>query len=199
MYRGSGPRILPIVVIVLIVALVIAALVSVGRMVFSSSTSPTSQSQHDGIAAVLLDTSNARAVRWTVRGPIVGNEKFQSYQITVSPTTRSYIVYNGYLDQVVATKTYINNTEAYEQFVYALNRADIATTRAAADSDLRGVCATRGLVYMFETVKSGTADQSEWTSTCVGSKGTMNAKPDQIHALFVNQVPDFKPLFNQIY
>ena len=118
---------------------------------------------YDGSAAVLLDTSNARAVRWTVRGPIVGNEKFQSYQITVSPTTRSYIVYNGYLDQVVASKTYINNTEAYEQFVYALNRADIATTRAAADSDLRGVCATRGLVYMFETVKSGTADQSEWT------------------------------------
>jgi flagellar basal body-associated protein FliL len=199
MYRGSSPRILPIVIIVLVVALVIAALVSVGRMVFSSNTSSTNQSENDGVAAVLLDTADTRAVRWAVRGPIVGDERFQSYQIMISPTARMYTVYNGYLDQVISTNTYDNNIEAYTQFVYALSLANIATTRSAADSDLRGVCATNGLAYVFETVKSDVADHSIWSSSCAGSKGTMAAQPDQIQALFVNQVPDFKPLFNQIY
>lgn len=199
MYRGSGPRIFPLIVIVLVAALVIAAVVSIGRFLFVGNTSSVVKTAHDGIAAVVYDTSDSRAVRWTVRGPIVAKEKFQSYQITVSPTQRTYTTYIGYLDQVVTTHTYDNNRQAYEQFVYALGKADIATTRVAADSDMRGVCATHGLAFMFETIADTKADNSEWTSTCAGSKGTMTAKPVQIQALFTNQIPDFKPSFDNVY
>ncbi len=198
MYRGSGPRVLPIIIIVLVVALVIAALVSVGRMFFASSDTQ-SQSQHDGIQAALLNTSDDRGVRWTVRGPLVADEKFQSYQITVTPSSRTYTVYSGYLDQVVSNQSYGNNLKAYEQFVYALNKSGVNSVRSSTDGDIRGVCATQGLAFVFETVKSSTADNSQWTSTCNGSKGTMSAKTDQVQALFVNQIPDFSPRFDKIY
>ena len=198
MYRGSKKRIFPIIIIILVVALVIAAIVSIGRMVFTSSSS-TESNHTEGIASAVVDTADSRAVRWTVRGPIVANEEFRSYQITVSPTSRNFTVYTGYLDQVVVTHKYDNNKQAYEQFVYALTNADIAKTRSSAGTDIRGVCATHGLAYVFETVKDGTPDQSEWTTTCAGSKGDMTAKPAQIHALFVNQIPDFKPAFDTIY
>ncbi len=199
MYRGSGPRILPIIIIILVVALVIAALVSIGRMFFAGNSSSSTQSQREGMGAALLDTGDNRSVRWTVRGPIVANEKFQSYQITVAPTKRTYTVYNGYLDTVVSTQSYDNNRQAYEQFVYALDKANIATVRSSSDTEIRGVCATHGLAFVFETAKDGTTDQTEWTSTCNGSKGTMTAKTEQIQALFVNQIPDFKPLFDTVY
>lgn len=198
MYRGSNPRIFPIIIVVLVIALVIAAVFSVGRMIFFSGSSSEDKAT-DSMSATLVDTDEGRSVRWAVRGPIVANEKFHSYQITVSPTSRSYTVYTGYLDQVVLTHRYENNRQAYEQFVYALAKADVTNTRNAADNDIRGACATQGLAFVFETVKDGTADQSEWTTTCAGSKGTMTAKPAQVQALFVNQIPDFSPKFDEIY
>ncbi|MCA0228267.1 hypothetical protein LCH21_02320 [Patescibacteria group bacterium] len=198
MYRGSNPRIFPIIIVVLVIALVTAAVFSVGRMIFFSNSSSQDKAT-DSISSSLVDTDEGRSVRWAVRGPIVANEKFQSYQITVSPTSRSYTVYTGYLDQVVLTHRYENNRQAYEQFVYALAKADVTNTRNAADNDIRGACATQGLAFVFETAKDGTADQSEWTTTCAGSKGTMTAKPAQVQALFVNQIPDFSPIFDEIY
>lgn len=198
MYRGSNPRIFPLIIIVLVIALVVAAIVSVGRMIFFSGSGSQDKATGD-ISSSLTDISDSRAVRWSVRGPIVANEKFQSYQISVSPTNRTYTVYNGYLDQVVSTKSYDNNRQAYEQFVYALAKADITKSRASSNEDIRGVCATHGLAFVFETAKEGTVDTSEWTSTCGGSKGTMIAKPVQVQALFVNQIPDFTPLFDKIY
>jgi hypothetical protein len=200
MYRGSGPRIVPLIIIVLVVAFVIAALVTVGRMIFngSKSTGDTSSNTTTLVDSV-LNQNEGRSVRWTVRGPIVADEKFKSYQITISPTERTFVTYSGYLDEVIDTKKYSNNKQAYEQFVYALDNANISKTRSATDTDFRGVCATQGIAYMFETLSSGTADQTIWSTTCKDSKGTMAADPLKVHALFVNQIPEFTSQFNTIY
>ena len=143
MYRGSGPRVLPIIIVIIVVALVVAALVTVGRMLFSGggssdNTDNTTVSLQDAV----LDKSSDRAVRWTVRGPIVADEKFRSYQITVTPTSRTFVTYSGYLDQVNDTKKYDNNARAYEEFVFALDKASIGKTRKSSDEEFRGVCAT---------------------------------------------------------
>jgi len=201
MYRGSRPRILPIIVVIVIVALVIAAIVTVGRMLFSGSgdTKDSKKTTSSVIEQAILAQDSDRAVRWTVRGPIVADEKFRSYQIIVSPSTRTFVTYSGYLDQVIDTKTYSNNVKAYEQFVYALDKTDIAKARDTKDADLRGVCATNGLAYEFETLVNDDPDHTMWSSTCKDSHGTMTADPLQVHALFVNQVPDFHPLFTKIY
>lgn len=201
MYRGSRPRILPIIVVIIIVALIVATLVTAGKMLFSGKSSQSTKkvSSSSSIEGALLNEGADRSVQWTVRGPIVANEKFHSYQITISPSGRTYVVYSGYLDQVTNTKTYDNNTQAYEQFTYALDKAGISKTRNVPDADLRGVCATQGLAYKFETLSDSKVDHSMWSSTCKDSPGTMIANALQVQALFVNQIPDFTPLFNKIY
>jgi hypothetical protein len=200
MYRGSGPRIFPLIIIVLVIALVIAALVSAGRLFFTGGGNNTKTTEStDSVLSAVRATNDGRSVRWTVRGPIVADEKFRSYQIEVSPSSRTFTTYSGYLDQVIDTKSYANNEKAYEQFVYALDRAGIGETRNANDTDFRGVCATDGFAFVFDTLNNDTPDHTLWSSSCRNSKGTMGANIPQIQALFVNQVPDFKPLFNQIY
>lgn len=201
MYRGSRPRILPIIIVIVIVALVVATLVTVGRMLFSGNgdTQEKKQTTSSVIEQAVLSQDGERGVRWTVRGPIVADEKFRSYQITITPSTRTYVTYSGYLDQVIDTKTYSNNVKAYEQFVYALNKTNIAKARDTKDTDLRGVCATNGLAYEFETLVNDDPDHSMWSSTCKDSQGTMTADPLQVQALFTNQIPDFRPLFTKIY
>lgn len=193
MYKGSKPKIIPILIVVVVVALVIAALVSVGRMLFSggggnSSTPSESQQLRDDT----LNTAEGRSVRFTERGSIVADEDFKSYQIVITPTARTYTTYAGYLDRVVDTKSYPNNSRAYEEFVYALDKADISKLQKTDEgTDIRGVCATNGRLYVFETANSGAATHTLWTSTCSGSKGNMGASVAQIKALFANQVPDF--------
>jgi len=199
MYRGSTPRIVPIIVTIIVVALVVAGLVALGRLIFGGSSSNSTQSTTTTLKDSVLDTSATRSVRWTVRGPIVADENFRSYQITVSPNDRTYTVYKGYLDSITSTQTYINNERAYDEFVHALVNADITNTRASSNDDIRGVCATGGIAYKFDTLKDSQGDLSLWGSTCSQSKGTIAADALKIHALFANQVPDFKPLFTSVY
>lgn len=197
MYRGNKPRIVPILIVVVIAALVIAALVSIGRVLFVGSNTDTnvaseSQQVHDDT----LNTAEGRGVRFIERGPIVADENFKSYQIVITPTLRSYTTYSGYLDKVVTSNTYQNNSRAYEELVYALDKANISKSQSASGGDdVRGICATNGRLYMYETLNNGAATHTLWTSTCSGSKGNMGANVAQIKALFANQIPDFNAAY----
>lgn len=199
MYRGSGPRILPLIIVIIVVALVIAAIVTIGRMVLGGDSSSGTEADQETVSSAVLKTTTDRSVLWTVRGPIIADENFRTYQISVSPSERVYTVYSGYLSQAIETKTYANNTAAYQQFVNALNLANVGDVRNVKDTDILGVCATDGLAYTFETLESGTADHTLWSSTCQGSPGNLGANALQIHALFTNQIPDFKPIFTSVY
>jgi hypothetical protein len=197
MYKSNSSRVLPIVLLLIIIAIAIAALVSVGRAIFGGNTA--TPAQIDTSEQTLLNTSVTHAVRMTVRGPIVADENFRSYQITISPTSRSLVTYSGYLDQLIDSKQLSNNTEAYTQLVYALNRANMVDGAAltGTQDDMRGVCAT-GNVYMFETLDSGNSVKDLWTSTCSGSKGSFKANVPQVQNLFLQQIPDSSDLLNVI-
>jgi hypothetical protein len=192
MQRNSGARLFPLFIILIVVALVIAAIVSIGRAVFSGgdSSSPDS-SQVDTGRAALLKTDDAHSVQMTVRGPIVADENFKSYRVTVSPAERQMSVYKGYLEDRTTGKRLDNNTKAYEQFVYALDKANMMKGDQPSDDvdkDLRGICAG-GYVYEFSVLETGSAVKRLWTSSCDGSKGTLDASKEQLSGLFLDQIP----------
>lgn len=189
----------PLVIILIVVALVIAAIVSIGRAVFNNGDGNDTEqtSQVDQNREALLNTASGRSVQMTVRGPIVADEKFTSYRITVSNAERTMNVYTGYLEERTNGKTLSNNTRAYEQFVHALDKANMMQTaeRAADDelNDLRGICA-RGYVYEYAVLSGGNEVKKLWTSTCSGSKGTLDASKEQLSQLFLAQIPDSQQL-----
>lgn len=202
MYRSSSTRIFPIIIIIIVVVALIAGIVTVGSRIFgnNSGTDDKKRSQADIARDELLKIDVDRSVRMTIRGPLVGNEAFRSYQITVSPTQREYIVYKGYLEEVLSRKSFPNNTRAYEEFVFALDKANFTKAgkyTAEEASDLRGICAT-GRIYQYEILSSGSAMNALWTSTCKGSPGTFGASVEQVTNLFSEQIPvklDFNSQF----
>ena len=202
MYKGSGPRIFPIIVAIVVIAIVIAALFSLGRMIFlgGDTSAPAADSAEQAVSLrdEVLKTTAAREVRYTVRGPIVADENFRSYQITIGPSGRTMTVYKGYLGEVLESRSFGNSTRAYDEFVHALDKANVSNTREAKNEDIRGVCATQGRAYTFEVIDSGKSKASIWTSTCKDSQGSMAADISQIHALFSNQIPEFKPVFDSV-
>jgi hypothetical protein len=192
MQRNSGARLFPLLITLIVIALVIAAIVSIGRAVLNgNSTTNTNSTQADTSRQALLKTDDSRSVEMTVRGPIVADENFKSYRISISPTERNLDVYSGYLEDRTNGKRLDNNTDAYEQFVYALDKANMMKGKQPSDEvdkDLRGICAG-GYVYEFSVLEAGSQIKKLWTSTCDGSKGTLDASKDQLGNLFQNQIP----------
>lgn len=187
-YRTS--RILPTILTIVIIIVAIAGLVTLARLVFTGSTSKT-QPVVDVSQQNLLNTSDGRAVSMTVRGPIVADEDFRSYSFTISPTSRQFQAYTGYLDVVTNQQTLPNSTAAYDQFVHALDKANmVAGTPLEGDkNNVLGICAT-GKVYEFSLLKDGNIEETLWTSTCSGSKGSLKGSATQLSQLFLNQIPN---------
>lgn len=187
-YRSS--RILPVILTIIIIIVAITALVALARVLFFSGNGeqePTvnvSQQQ-------LLATTAENSVRMTVRGAIVAQEDFRSYQITVSPTSRTMQTFTGYLGTVLRQETLTNNGAAYDQFVHALDKANMSkgTPLSAEQNDVLGICAT-GKLYEFSTLKNNETVEMRWTSTCAGSPGSLQASSTQLSQLFLNQIPN---------
>lgn len=198
-YRSS--RILPTILTLVIIIIAIAGLVALARFLFFSgnSKSSTEVSQVDVNRSALLTSVEGSSVAMSVRGPIVADENFHSYQISVSPSSRQMKTFNGYLDTVVDQKDLPNNVAAYEQFVHALDKANLPLGTQLPDekNDIRGICAT-GRVFEYTIYKEDRPVQMLWTSTCGGSKGSLKANVQQVSELFVNQIPDAPKLISTV-
>ena len=183
---------------VIIAVIAIAALISLARVIFFPATTSTPV-EEDTSRVSLLDSSNGHSVRMNVRGPIVADEEFNSYQITVSNNNRNIKTYTGYLDTIVEQINLGNSVPAYEQFVHALDKADLAdgVELEGENDDLRGICAT-GRVYEFFILEGGASVKHLWTSTCNGSRGSLDANVNQVSELFVRQIPDADSLIRQV-
>lgn len=196
-YRNS--RTLPTILTVIVIIIAIVGLVAIARFIFFPGSSSSNGTIADTSQADLLSSSTNRSVSMTVRGPIVADENFRSYKITISPNSRVIKTYTGYLGTVLEQRTLTNNVAAYEQFVHALNNANLVAGQplAGEQNDVRGICAT-GRVYEFSLLKDSEATETLWTSTCGGSKGSLRASTDQLTQLFRAQIPDSRTLINSI-
>jgi hypothetical protein len=195
-YRTS--RIIPIVLVIIIVIVAVAALVSLARVVFFSGGSST-PAVADTSREALLNSTASHSVSLMVRGPIVADEEFHSYRIEVSPDSRQLTTYTGYLDTTVDQQTLGNSVAAYEEFVHALDKANLArgTELEGERNDIRGICAT-GRVYQFAILDNDNSVKTLWTSTCRGSQGSLNASYQQLTELFLDQFPDGAALIRNV-
>jgi hypothetical protein len=135
-----------------------------------------------------------------VRGRIVANEDFRSYQIMISPNQRVFTVYKSYLDQPIDNITLGNNTPAYEQFVYALNRAGLmnASELTGNSNDTRGICAT-GFLYEFQMYKSNKSIKKLWSTSCSRSSGSLKVNVSPSMNLFTVQIPGLQEKLSSVW
>ena len=188
-YRTN--RIIQIVIVVLLVVLVVIGLTLGIRAALSKRTVTTDTTQ-----STLLSTTADRSVRLTVRGPLSADENFRSYDIVISPNVRTLTVYSSYLKVVTKQVNLNNNIPAYEQFVYALDKAGFMTWNETTNNDERGLCST-GKLYEFETLQNGKSIKKLWTSAC--ARGNTKSSYTTINSLFNKQIPDSTSIINHVW
>lgn len=189
MYKGRS-KLLPIVLVVIVAVVAIFALVSIGRAILNRDDQ-ASVVEDDPAERSLLVSEIDRSVRMTVRGPIIADENFNTYEISVSPTERIISTYEGYQDRTINTERFPNSTEAYEEFVYALAQLEFSaeTPKSEVLDDVRGVCAL-GRLYTFETLQAQSAISSAWISSCRGNDATFQGNAILARDLFHKQIPE---------
>ena len=135
----------------------------------------------------------------TVHGPVVADEERQSYEITVSTSSRRFAAYNGYTQTQIDSKDFDNTHEGYQQFVYALSRAGFDKERDLSEeaADDRGACSS-GKRYVYEMFENGDLVKRVWTSTCGNAKGTFAGSNNITRELFNKQVPEFRTVIKPL-
>jgi len=131
----------------------------------------------------------ASVVQLKVSGPIVGDQQFQSYQVTVGRDNVTIDTMSGYQNTLIAEKTYPNNQESYVNFLRALDFAGFTKgDTKSTNTDERGTCAT-GDRDVLQILNGTSETQRFWTTTCRGQGGTFKGSTDAIRRLFNLQVP----------
>lgn len=201
MDRSGLQRIIPVIVVLIVIGIAIWALIALGRAMFSGEgdTGGNGVVPAPSGKTALLDTTADRSVRMVARGPIVAEENFHSYSMTITPDSRNMTTYVGYVGQTVNSEQLGNNVQAYTQFVNALSRANLmeGTPLTGEANNINGICAT-GYVYEFEVMQGTDSVQKLWTSTCKGSQGSLKANLTQVMSLFRAQIPNYSKLVDQI-
>ena len=200
MARLKGTKILPVALTLIIVAIVFATLVTIIRVAFFSSSDNSNLAEISAGRDDLVDSSAGRSVQMVVRGNIVGDENFRSYKIVITPNSRTVTKKIGYLGDSKILFNDVNNIQAYEQFVNALDKANLMNGAefTGDKDDMRGICAT-GRVYDFIISDYNQVKKHLWTSTCAGSPGSLTANLQQVYNLFTAQIPDSKSIIDKIW
>lgn len=175
-----------LVVTFIVAAIVLAGIISAARAIFFSSTQ--NEASRDVPKEMLLDTSASNSVSMYVRGPIVGNNQHYSFKMSVGPMARNLTTYVGYEGAVLKSINLANNQPAYEQFVYALERAKFTNEHALSPekNDTNGICAT-GRVYYFSLNVDNKPQFTHWTSSCRGEDGSFRGQFSPVKSLFYAQ------------
>jgi hypothetical protein len=135
-------------------------------------------------------------VSMTTDGIVNGDEIHRQIRITVSQTQRTLDVLQGYNGQVILTKNFVNNQEAYFVFLKSLNNSGfLAKSKKKVSSDERGVCPL-GYRYIFD-LNGDDGDLSRlWTTSC--AVGNWGGSLETVQTLFRDQIPDYSTLTGQV-
>ena len=141
-------------------------------------------------------TTDGSEVRLTIVGPVNANELHRSSSISVSRDSRAVEFDKTYSDIPITSATYINNQDAFDDFMTALQNAGFTKpAKGTTQADDTGQC-PQGQRYEYELITSDTVAMHTWSSSCQGKNEPFGGKASLVQALFRAQIPDYAKLQN---
>lgn len=181
-----------IVTILIGLGLFILVIILIVRAFSGGGGTETPQVQPTPITSY-VDTATEMQV--VVSGPIVAQEQHDSIRITVGRDERTIEVLKGYQEEVVASRSFENTQEAYDEFLHALSAYGYANGTSSDESGEKGRC-SNGSRYVFTIVDGAREIERRWTTTCESIKGNFVGNRVSVMRLFRTQIPtsDYRDL-----
>ncbi|MDZ7785947.1 MAG: hypothetical protein U5L95_02390 [Candidatus Saccharibacteria bacterium] len=161
------------------------------------SGGPSEVVEEDDAAKLSTYADSSAKVSYEVRGEIVANEEHQSIRFTIDRNQRVFEVFDGYQKKVIKKKTFSNNSKAYEEFIYALDRAGFINQQEADFDTEKGVC-PEGNVMVYKLADQGEDISRLWSGSCDDEAGTFGGDDDDVEDLFEAQIPDYRDIARDV-
>jgi hypothetical protein len=138
-------------------------------------------------------------VSFTTDGIVNNDSLHRSIRVTVSNSSITLDVLQGYNPQVIQSNTFQNNQEAYSVFLKAINNAGfmLKSKSTKVSPDPAGQCPL-GFRYILNLNQDDQDISNTWTSSCGAKTGTSLASLSLVQTLFQYQVPNYQSLVSNI-
>ena len=136
----------------------------------------------------------------TIRGEINGEDIHREVRITVGQFQRRLDIIAGYSGNVIQTQTFSNSEPAYDEFLWAIDRAGFLLERkglSPAQANEKGQCPL-GNTFEFELNDSGDVLLYLWASSCSKNIGTLKGNSSLLQTLFKNQITNYNQLVSGV-
>lgn len=140
-----------------------------------------------------VDTDSKVVV--TTNGRIIGDDEHRAVRVSVTRSTRKIEIIQGFQGNVIDSKEYPNNSDAYKQFLAALSKTNFGKVRKGEYGTETGVCAS-GRRFVFEVFDKSKSVSRTWTASC--AKGSSPAVPETVTSLFNRQITDYGDITSSV-
>jgi hypothetical protein len=181
-------RILRYIIWFIIVLLIVLLL---GRLFFGGGGGDKSKNKVTSQSTYIDAAGSNSSVRFVMAGTVNGKEIHKQVRITVSSSTRTLDILEGYSGQAVSTQSYPNDIEAYREFLSALYTSGF--TKENPDNvnpDISGRCPL-GTKYIYTSSEIANVPDELWTTSCKSVIGTFGGDSTSINKLFRLQIPNY--------
>lgn len=140
---------------------------------------------------------DSATVNWTMKGRIVGDDKYKELHISVSKNQRSAEITNGYNHYPGKSVNFPNTAEAFKTFMLALDNLNFGRPRSFKTSDERGFCPF-GNRMVYELTDGSKQVFRTWSDTCQSGDGTFGGTQTTTALLFKTQITDYDKFINNL-
>lgn len=134
-------------------------------------------------------------VSLTARGKINGDDIHRRIVITVARDFRQIDIIQGYEGNVIQTQRFENNSDAYQEFLYAIQRAGFVRKKSGIEGELAnplGRCPT-GKLYTFQHEADSEELSNLWSASC-DEMGTFAGNSSLLQTLFKAQITNYSKI-----
>jgi hypothetical protein len=181
--------------IVAIVTLVVGASIGVVRLTISTLTpKKTSQTNKTATVEKVFDImaydKPGVYIRLGVRGPVISDEKYRSYNIDISQKSRVMQSLETYQNNIAKELVYENNPAAFTNLLKSLRLQGFHLKDPAfLQPDDTGYC-PKNARYYYEIYENNIQVFRAWGTSCSSEIGT-SAATGEVKELFKKQIPEF--------
>lgn len=175
-----------------VIIAVIIAFIAIFAIVNRDTNTDVNSAQTTKITLSQLANTDAK-ITYVIRGRITGNDTFRAIRITVTPTSRTLEILNGYEYLVERSQSFANNQAAFSTLLYALDNAGFLNSQTTRFDNEKGACAT-GNTFTYGRTEAGGAPQELWSSSCNKREGTFAGSASAVRQLMQAQITDYNRL-----
>ena len=130
------------------------------------------------------------AVSFITDGTLVGNDQRQAIEITITQSSRSIYILDGYNQNIASQESFTNVPAAYSAFLGAMANYGFTDSRSTSEQNMFAICPL-GNTFQYQLTNFSSLVSNLWGTTCSNSDGNFNGYGSTVNYLFTLQIPNY--------